>query len=112
MFHRLKTLVAMQLANRLAFSIKRNKGRVIAGIAVKVTLFFGLIFLIAMLIPTFQGLTYITVNTTLLQAILFFTQIFAIIACTIGLMNTLYTSKDNAILLALPPGTAKYLSRS
>jgi ABC-2 type transport system permease protein len=102
MFHRLKTLVAMQLANRLAFSIKRNKGRVIAGIAVKVTLFFGLIFLIAILIPTFQGLTYITVNTTLLQAILFFTQIFAIIACTIGLMNTLYTSKDNAILLALP----------
>ncbi len=102
MFHRLKTLVAMQLANRLAFSIKRNKGRVIAGISVKVTLFFGLIFLIAMIIPTFQGLTYITVNTTLLQAILFFTQIFALIACTIGLMNTLYTSKDNAILLALP----------
>lgn len=92
----------MQLANRLAFSIKRNKGRVIAGISVKVTLFFGLIFLIAMIIPTFQGLTYITVNTTLLQAILFFTQIFALIACTIGLMNTLYTSKDNAILLALP----------
>ena len=111
MFHRLKTLVAMQLANRLAFSIKRNKGRVIAGIAVKVTLFW-VDFPDRDADSDVSGFNLHYRKYDPFAGDSLFTQIFAIIACTIGLMNTLYTSKDNAILWRFPPGTAKYLSRS
>lgn len=102
MFHRLKTLTLMQLSEKIDLSFLQNRGRTWAKIAIKVGLFVIITMVVMQLISYYQKLMFITVDLQVIQAIVFFTQIIAIITCTLGLISTLYTSKDNIILLSLP----------
>ena len=103
MWRRLKTLVLMQLSERLDLSFMQNKGRMWARFAMS----FGLLVVVIILADkalnyVFGSFLVIAFNENLLLSILFFTQIISIIACTKGLVHTLYLSRDNSLLLSLP----------
>lgn len=102
MFRRLKTLTLMQLSEKMDLSFLSNRGRMWAKLAIKTGLFIIITLVIMQLIKFFQGLMFITIDIEVIKAIIFFTQIIALITCTFGLIRTLYISKDNTILLSLP----------
>ena len=103
---KLKTLVLMQLKDKLDLSFTRTKRAMmfkIAAIIGQVVLsgvaFFAFFFLASMLkLFSFSGLVPASLVTAM------FTLIFtlAIVTCTAGLTNTLYLTADNRVLLTLP----------
>ena len=103
---KLKTLVMMQLRDKLDMSFLRSKRSLlfkIASVLVQVVLsgvaFFAFFFLASELkLFSFSG----AVPASLVTAM--FTLIFAlaVVTCTAGLTNTLYLTADNRVLLTLP----------
>lgn len=102
MFTRLKILTLLQLGNKMKVSEFNNKKKVALGIFFKFLLIclitFGLYFAFSFI----KTKLYLPINMGMLTFLLFITQIFSLIATTNSLMNSLYQSKDNTILLAYP----------
>lgn len=102
MFNRLKNLVLMQLSEKRGSRVIVSKSRKAVSYIIKVIVLVALILLVKTLIGTFQSIAFITINDKTILAILTVTQLLSIVTVTFGLMNTLYTSTDNVILLSLP----------
>ena len=105
-FSRIKTLLLMQLNDKLDFSFMETKRGIILKTALSVLkfvlvtgLFFALFYLCKFLkIFSFFG----ELPDTVLCVIFSVIEIMAIISCTIGLTKTLYLTADNKVLLTLP----------
>lgn len=105
-FSKLKTLVLMQLKDKLDLSFVRSKrsllfkiAAIVGQVALSGVAFFVFFYLASLLkLFSFSGL----VPSTLVTAM--FTLIFAlaVVTCTAGLTNTLYLTADNRVLLTLP----------
>ena len=106
MLNRIKIMTLLQLSNRFKFQKVTNVKKLLAkmGIlslgvilvtAVCLTIFYVLINFMGIRLPAYQP-------KWLLTFILLFLQLLSVIACSLGLLKTLYTSKDNAILLSYP----------
>ena len=112
----LRTLVMMQLRDKLDMSFLRNGNRLLLKIALSVVLvavvtvaFWGL-FKICVLFSVFSfvgGLPDVVV--TVLFTVM---QLLSIITCTAGLTRTLYMAADNRVLLTFPvPANYVFLSK-
>lgn len=106
MITNLKTLVMMQLKDKMDLSFVKSKRSLLFKIAAIVGqvafaggAFFGFFYLASYLkLFSFSGL----VPDTLLTAMFTLIFVLAVITCTLGLTETLYLSADNRVLLTLP----------
>ena len=103
---KLKTLVMMQLRDKLDMSFVRSKRSmlfkimaIIGQVALSGVAFFAFFYLASALkLFSFSGL----VPSTLVTAMFSLIFALALITCTVGLTNTLYLTADNRVLLTLP----------
>lgn len=106
MFNRIKTLVLLQLSNRFKFKKTDNVKKLIAKIAILtlgVAIVTAVCAVIFLLLSSLLGIKKPAYDPVwVINFLLVFLQILSIVACTLGLLKTLYTSKDNAILLSYP----------
>lgn len=102
----LKTLVMMQLKDKLDLSFVKSKrslmfkiAAVVGQVALSGVAFFAFFFLASELkLFSFSGL----VPSSLVTAMFALIFVLAVITCTMGLTNTLYLTADNRVLLTLP----------
>lgn len=102
MFKRLKIMALLQISNKYKFKKPENVKRLLAKIALRI---FGLIIITALCAGLTMLLTEIIgipKDANLLTCIIVLMQVFSIVACLGGLMDNLYTSRDNQILLSYP----------
>lgn len=98
---RIKTLVLMQLTNRKQFNNK-GKMKVLVFFLLKILQVVALTGLASVLILVFNNFLSIKINHNMLLFFIALTQVVSILSYTFSLQNTLYLSKDNAILLHYP----------
>lgn len=101
MFLRIKTLTLLQLSERFKFKKVENVKRLIGRIG---KLFLGFVLVTAVVTLLFYLLHSVVfvVTPKIITFIIVFLQILSIVACSVGLLRTLYASKDNMILLSYP----------
>ena len=105
-FHKLKTLVMMQLKDKIDMSFTRSTRSlifkimaVIGQVVLSGAAFFVFFFLASALkLFSFSGI----VPSSLVTAMLTLIFVLALVTCTAGLTNTLYLTEDNRVLLTLP----------
>ena len=102
MFRRIKLLTLLQLSDRMKLKKTENNKQVAVKIAVS-------ILLLTIVTGIFSGLFYVLTtfiafpkDKNIVIFLIAFLQLLSIIACTNGLLKTLYTGKDNMILLSYP----------
>lgn len=101
-YNRLRVLTLLQLSDRFKFN-KDRRAKAIAARAGLIVLAFALITAIATgLIYALCNLVFIPKTYELITFVIYFIQVLSIIACTSGLLKTLYKGKDNPILLSYP----------
>ena len=101
MFNRIKTLMLLQLSDRFKIKKVDNVPKFLAKIGLAllgIILVTGVCSVLLLLLHSNTHLTTPKVISVLISCF----QILSIIACTNGLLKTLYTSKDNPILLSYP----------
>jgi ABC-2 type transport system permease protein len=112
----IKTLVLMQLKDKVDLDFLKTKKTLISTIVfsaikfISAVLFSYILFFVALYLKVFNLSNYIpgSVVTVVFTFMLFLSVIF----CTFSLMNKLYFSKDNFILLSLPVSTSSiFLSK-
>lgn len=115
-FSKLKPLVAMQLKDKLDFSFMQSKRsfiiKVVLGIIkfALVTAIFYLLFFVCNLLSIFRPTGIIP--DTVVNVIFVIIQLLSLITCTAGLVNVLYMTADNKVLLTLPASsTTVYISK-
>jgi len=102
----LKTLVVMQLKDKLDLSFAKSVRSLIIKIVLTILKFvvvaaiFYLLFFVCNLLSVFRPAGRIPDG--MLNVIFVLIQLMSVITCTIGLVETLYLASDNRILLALP----------
>lgn len=115
-FSKLKTLVLMQLRDKIDLSFVRNKKSLLFKSVLYVLLFavitvaFYFVFKISISLGIFSFAKVLpdTVITVIFTVI----QLMSLVSCIVGLTDTLYLSKDNAVLLTMPVGHANvFLSK-
>lgn len=108
----LKTLVIMQLKDKLDFSFTGSKRNLILKIVLSVVKLaavcavFFVLFLLSVKFSIFS-LSPSALPDTVINIVFTVIQILAIISCTIGLSNALYLSADNKVLLTLPVSSSQ-----
>ena len=106
---KLKTLVMMQLRDKMDMSFTRSKrslmfkiAAIIGRVALSGVAFFAFFFLASALkLFSFSGL----VPASLVTAMFALIFVLAVVTCTTGLTQTLYLAADNRVLLTLPVKT-------
>lgn len=102
----LKTLVMMQLKDKLDLSFTKSKRSMlfkIAAVVGEVVLSGGAFFLFFFLASILKLFSFSgQVPESLVTAMFTFIFTLAVISCTVGLTNTLYLTADNRVLLTLP----------
>lgn len=99
MLSRLKILTILQLSNLT--EIKRNK-RLFAKIALRILRIVLVTIVMALVVYLFNNFLYITVNIYFVIVMILLSQAFSIGGITSQLMNSLYESKENQILMSFP----------
>lgn len=105
-FSKLRPLVAMQLKDKLDFSFLQSKRSLIIKTVttiikfVAVTGIFYLLFYICNLLSIFRPAGIIP--DTVINVIFVLIQLLSLLTCTAGLVNALYMTADNKVLLTFP----------
>ena len=114
--HKLKTLVMMQLRDKLDLSFIRSTRSTIIKVVlsivklVVVTAVFFLLFYVCNILSLFYPSSFIP--DTVVNVIFTLIQLMSIITCTLGLTRTLYMTADNKVLMTLPvSSTQVYVSK-
>lgn len=111
MIERLKTLSLIQLKNKKNRK-QLTKTNILIAVVVRVLAVVAVTGGLWFVLDFFKKAGLLPINQDLLLFILFVTQFISIITCVIGLVNTLYSSKDNSIIFSLPAKpTEIYISR-
>lgn len=115
-FAKLRSLVGMQLKDKIDLSFLHSKRSLIIKVVVSIIKFviitgvFYLLFFICNLLSIFRPAGIIP--DTVVNVIFVLIQLLSIITCTVGLVNVLYMTADNKILLTMPaPSSTIYLSK-
>ena len=113
---KLKTLVMMQLRDKLDLSFVRSIRSTIikVGLAiiklVAIVALFYVLFMVCNMLSVFRPTGYIP--DTVVNVLFTLIQMMSIITCTVGLTQTLYMTADNRVLLTLPvSSTQVYVSK-
>lgn len=105
-YSNVKTLVKMQLQDKMDLSFVKNKRSLIlkTGLTILkpiiVTVVFFLLFLLSVKLSVFSFSSLLP--DTVVNVIFTVMQIMAIVTCSVGLSGALFTSADNKVLLTLP----------
>lgn len=102
MFKRLKLLTLLQLSDRLKVKKIENSKQVAARIAIGALLVAVLTGIMCLLLFAICDVMVVPKNEDIVVFFISIFQVLSVIACTNGLLKTLYTGKDNAILLSYP----------
>ncbi len=102
MFNRIKTLTLMQLGGKFSFDRITDNKKFALRVFFKVLTVIAIIFVMYMLLTVIKGTLYLPTGRVTFIFLLFISQIISVIACTGGLMNSLYYGKDNPILMSFP----------
>jgi len=102
MYNRVKILVLMQLNNKLKRKVGTTKTSILVRTLLNIILLAIITAICYFVLGFLKSPLSIPVDMTLLLFVFFITQILSIISCTAGLTKSLYSSKDNAILLSMP----------
>ncbi len=112
----LKTLVIMQLRDKLDLSFIRSVRSTIIKVVLTVIkmavviVVFWLLFYVSKMLSVFRPFGYIP--DTVVNVIFTLIQLMSVITCTVGLTKTLYMTADNRVLLTLPvSSTNVYMSK-
>lgn len=115
-YSNVKTLVKMQLQDKMDLSFLKNKRSLILTTVltilkpVVVTVVFFLLFLLSIKLSVFSFSGVLP--DTVINVIFTVMQLMAIVTCSIGLAEALFTSADNKVLLTLPvSATETFLSK-
>lgn len=106
MFNNVKTLVAMQLKDKLDLSFLKSRRSTIlkTGLSLLkfsvVTVLFYLLFYLCSLLHIFSWAG--NIPDTVIGVLFITVEILAILSCTVGLTKALYMTPDNRVLLTLP----------
>ena len=101
MLNRIKLLMLLQLSDKFKFKKVDNVKKLLARIGIAAL---GLVIVTAVCAVLFyliHSVVFIQTPKTI-TFILVFLQVLSIVACSVGLLKTLYNSKDNPILLSYP----------
>lgn len=102
MINRLKNLVLLQLGGRFKFNRITDRKKFVIATVMRTVGIIAICVLIYALLFAIKSFLYIPINNNMMLFCLFISQILSLLACTVGLSESLYTSKDNPILLAYP----------
>lgn len=109
MFNSLKSLVMMQLKDKIDLSFMRTKKSLISKIvlfSLSIILITAVIFVLFMLAKMLRIFSLIdAIPTSVVVVVFTIMQLLSIITCTYSLMKNLYFAKDNQVLLTLPVTT-------
>ena len=113
---KLKTLVMMQLRDKLDLSFVRSVRSTIIKVALAIikmvvaVAIFYVLFMVCNMLSVFRPTGYIP--DTVVNILFTLIQLMSIITCTVGLTQTLYMTADNKVLLTLPvSSTQVYISK-
>ena len=100
----LKTLVFMQISDKINIKGYKKDPLFFPKILAYIALFFGLIFIFYLFFGNIRAISYLNISpsTEFLITFLLFTQIIATIQCTSGLISSLYMNKENILTMSLP----------
>lgn len=105
--NKLRTLVAMQLKDKVNIDLLSNKKELLRTILFMVLKFvivagvtYGILFLCQYL-----GIFYYSESTRVMILVITFSLLLSLISCTKDLMNNLYFSDDNKVLITFPVNT-------
>ena len=103
---KLKTLVLMQLKDKIDMSFLRSKKRTILKLVVSVlllALITGAIYVLLMFSSRLHFFSLLSIIPTNLITFIFCIMfMLSIVTSTFGLMKTLYFAKDNSVLVTMP----------
>ena len=102
MFNRIRVLTLMQLGNRFNFKRISDKKKFALKLFFKTLSILAVVAVMYLLLSVIKGVIFLPVNRTTFLFLLFVSQIIAIVACTLGLVESLYYGKDNPILMSFP----------
>ncbi len=105
--NKLKTLVLMQLHDKIDLSWMHNKEQTIRKIVFGVLKFLivGILTFAILYVAKLLNLFYYSEAPYVITLVLFISLTLSIISCTVELMKTLYFSDDNKVLITLPVNT-------
>ena len=113
---KLKTLVMMQLKDKLDLSFVKSARSTIIKVVLSIVklaaavAIFYLLFFVCNLLSVFRPTGYIP--DTVVNVVFTLIQLMSIITCTVGLTQTLYMTADNKVLLTLPVSSTQiYVSK-
>lgn len=102
MFNRLKTLTLMQLGNKYSFKRITDKKKYALNMMFRALSIIAVVIVMFLLFSVIKSVLFLPVNRTTFLFLLFISQLISILACTLGLVESLYYGKDNPILLSFP----------
>lgn len=102
MLKRIKILALLQISDRFKFKKIENKKRAVANILIRILSLILITAVCAVFVYLICNIMMVPKTVNLLVFIIFFIQLISIISCANGLLKSLYTSKDNMILLSYP----------
>jgi len=102
MFGRIKVLTLMQLGNKFNLRHVVDKKKIALKIFFKTLSIFATAAVMFLLLYVIKSIIFLPVNRTTFLFLLFISQIISVIACALGLVESLYYSKDNQILMSFP----------
>jgi hypothetical protein len=102
MFKRIKLLTLLQLSDRFKLKKIESKKALAARIGILLFTLIAITAICGLLIYALCDIVMIPKTHNLITFVIFFLQLLSIIACTNGLLKTLYLGKDNSILLSYP----------
>lgn len=112
MIERLKTLTLMQLKNKKGRKVKKTKTNILVYVLLQILLIGVLTGVLWFVITLMKDTNFLPIDSNFMLFTLFITQILSILTCIIGLVQSLYSSKDNTIIFSLPARpTEVYISK-
>lgn len=102
MFGRITVLTLMQLGNKFKLRQGVDKKKLALKLFFKILSIFATVAVTFLLLYVIKNVIFLPVNRTTFLFLLFISQIISIIACALGLVESLYYGKDNQILMSFP----------
>ncbi len=101
-FTTIRILTMMQLGDKMDLTMFTDKKKAFLSVILRLVVMVGITVLMYVIMSLAQSLLQAPITSHLLTFILMLMQVMGIITCTLGLLKTLYQSKDNALLLSYP----------
>ncbi|MDD3831107.1 MAG: hypothetical protein PHW00_00345 [Clostridia bacterium] len=101
-YDRIFILISLQLGGKYKLNKTNDRKGLALSIVYRVLGVLGITAVFVGILYAMRNILFLPLTTNLMLFCLFVSQVLSLISCTVGLCESLYTSKDNPILLAYP----------